>query len=176
VHFPPVLIEDAFTNEEQQALADVVHVEYVPFRDERNNRDLAKFKALKEFSEKLEPLARKIFNDPTLKSTYRVYIDYNDEDSTLNMHKDQNACVYTIDYCVSAETDWPLIVEGEEYSFKPGQALAFMGGEDLHGRNPKGAGRVENIMFHFCPEDHWWFTEGPDHIEVLKEAGKLTIY
>jgi hypothetical protein len=145
--------------------------------DGRHSRDLARFNELEVYNQKLEKIAREVFNDPTLKGTYSVYIDYDKKDSNLTMHKDQNACVYTIDYCVSADFDWPLTIEDEDFVIPVGQAIAFMGGDDLHGRKPKTRdGRVENIMFHFCPADHWYFTEGPDYIKVLAAEGKLAEY
>jgi hypothetical protein len=51
-----------------------------------------------------------------------------------------------------------------------------MGGYDSHWRNemPDPENNiVEMIMFHFCPEDHWYFTEGPDYVYTLKENGLL---
>jgi hypothetical protein len=135
-----------------------------------------KYAELEEvFSKKLEPLARQIFGDETLKTSYSAYVDYNQPTSHLPMHLDMNACTYTIDYCVSAKTPWGVVIEDEEFFFKPGQALAFMGGNDNHGRNPMPDpenNRVEMIMFHFVPADHWYFTEGPDYIYKLHAESK----
>ena len=57
--------------------------------------------------------------------------------------------------------------------------MAFMGGHDLHGREiipDMEEVLVENIMFHFCPADHWYFTEGPEYVKVLAAEGKLENY
>jgi hypothetical protein len=147
------------------------------WNDKTRDRNIKKFSELDTyFSKKLEPLAQKIFNDPTLKSTYSVYLDYDRPTSQLDMHRDTNACTYSIDYCLSSVTPWPLNIEDNLYIIEPGQGLAFMGGYDAHGRPPltdPENNRVEMLMFHFCPEDHWYFTEGPDYIYTLQEQGKL---
>ena len=145
--------------------------------DRKNFRRVIKFTELDTyFSKKLEIIAKKIFNDETLKSTYSVYLDYNEPTSKLSPHKDNNACTYTIDYCVSAKTPWGVVIEGKEYIFKENEALAFMGGFDSHWRNDmpdSEHNRVEVIMFHFCPEDHWYFTEGEDYLYYLMDNNLL---
>jgi hypothetical protein len=179
--FTPVVLENIFDEEDVAALHSMIAAGVKdPLFDARNSRDLKRYKKLENyFSKKLEPLAVEVFGDETLKTSYSVYIDYNKPESGLVMHRDQNACVYTIDYCLSAKTPWGVVVEGEEFVFGTGQALAFMGGEDLHGRNampdPKG-NRVQVIMFHFVPDGHWFFTEGPDYIETLISEGRITEY
>lgn len=182
MHFQPVILENLFSEEDMAKLRELLDskgkAKY--WEDERHSRSLKKYSELQEyFSAKLEPEARKIFNDDTLKTSYSVYVDYNQPTSSLPMHKDQNACVYTIDYCVSAKTPWGVIIEDEEFIFEPGDALAFMGGHDLHGRGPMPDpenNRVEMIMFHFVPADHWYFTEGPNYVFKLAEQGKLEQY
>lgn len=182
MHFHPILLEsEIFTDKDKSDIASLIASKTLAnknYVDERHRREVGRWKALREYAEKLIPIARQVFNDPTLLPTYNVYLKYG-ADSHLSMHKDQNACVYTIDYCVSENVDWPLIVEGQRFSIPAGRALAFMGGHDLHGRGPipdRDDALVENIMFHFCPADHWYFTEGPDYIKVLAERGELPTY
>jgi hypothetical protein len=179
MHFNPVVLSDLFSKEEQARLRSLLDSkEYLKsWSDKAHDRRVRKYAELEEvFSKKLEPLARQIFGDETLKTSYSAYIDYNQPTSQLPMHLDMNACTYTIDYCVSAKTPWGVVIEDEEFFFEPGQALAFMGGHDHHGRyampDPDN-NRVEMIMFHFVPADHWYFTEGPDYVYKLHaEASK----
>jgi hypothetical protein len=179
MHFVPVILENIFDDEDTSKLENLIKTG-VPSKnwiDPHNNRKVLKFQELDlYFSKKLEPLAKKIFNDDSLKSTYAVYLDYNKPTSRLPMHKDNNACTYTISYCMSAKTPWPLLVESEAYVVSSGYGIAFMGGYDSHGRpdmpDPE-TNRVEIIMFHFCPDDHWYFTEGPDYMYELMDAGLL---
>jgi|TARA_B110000977_G_scaffold200985_1_gene293485 hypothetical protein len=182
MHFQPVLLaSDAFSDEDKAGIASLVAARALTTKnhvDDRHQREIGRWKALREYAEKLTDVAREIFNDPTLMPTYNVYLKYG-PNSHLSMHKDQNACVYTIDYCVSENVDWPLIVEGESFSIPAGRSLAFMGGHDLHGREiipDMEEVLVENIMFHFCPADHWYFTEGPEYVKVLAAEGKLENY
>jgi hypothetical protein len=182
MHFNPVLIgSGVFSEEDRLSIQELVAQEdkaSKTYFDGRHQRDISRYKELSVYADKLLPVAREIFKDPTLKNTYNVFLSYG-KDSTLTFHKDHNACVYTIDYCVSSNIDWPLIIENQEFNFSAGQALAFMGGHDLHGRNPMpdvNDARVENIMFHYCPEDHWYFTEGPGYFKVLAERGEIPTY
>lgn len=179
MHFNPVVIPELFSKRDLKKLRKLLDSKepIKNWRDIKNNRRVLKYKKLDSyFSKKLEPIARKIFNDPTLKSTYSVYLDYNSPTSKLPMHRDNNACTYTIDYCVSQRTPWGVVIEGEEFFIEENQGLAFMGGYDLHGRKkmPDAKNnRVEVIMFHFCPKDHWWFTEGEDYLYYLKDNDLL---
>jgi hypothetical protein len=179
MHYPPKILDNIFSVSDQLLLRELLdsHRYEKNWSDKRNDRIVRKFAELDGyFSEKLVPLAIELFGDQTLKPSYAVYLDYNQPTSELGMHKDNNACTYSIDYCVSANTPWGLLIEDEEFMFLPGQGLAFMGGYDSHGRGPMPApetNRVEVITFHFCPSDHWYFTEGPDYIYLLQEQGKL---
>lgn len=173
MHFDPVILKNVFSEEDVARLNQLLTsgAEDKNWADRKNDRRVLKFSELESyFSKKLEPIAQKIFNDPTLKTTYSVYLDYNKPTSKLPAHKDNNACTYTIDYCVSSRTPWPVVIEGQEFVFGTNEALAFMGGYDSHWREDmpdSENNRVEVIMFHFCPSDHWYFTEGEDYFYYL---------
>lgn len=179
MYFQPKILDNIFTKEDHQALKNLVDSVATDrdWKDKTRDRSVKRFVELDTyFSKKLEAVAKKVFSDNTLKSTYSVYLDYNKPTSKLPAHKDNNACTYTIDYCLSAITPWGVVVEGEEFIFNEGQALFFMGGYDSHWRedmpNPEN-NRVQVVMFHFCPEDHWYFTEGPDYVYELQKQGIL---
>lgn len=179
MHFPPKILDNLFSAEDHERLLTLVRSDsYLKsWKDRTRSRQVKKFSDLEEyFSKKLEPLAREIFNDSTLKTSYAAYLDYNQPTSQLDMHRDTNACTYSIDYCITSKTPWGLLIEDEEFILNPGQGLAFMGGYDAHGRGPMPDpenNRVEVVMFHFCPDDHWYFTEGPEYIYTLEDEGKL---
>lgn len=180
MHFKPVILKNVFNENDVKKLKTLLFSDKASknWIDTKNNRRVLKFSELETyFSKKLEPIAQKIFNDKTLKTTYSVYLDYDKPTSKLPAHKDNNACRYTIDYCVSAKTPWGVVVEGEEFIFGENEALAFMGGHDYHWRNDMpnpDNNRVEVIMFHFCPEDHWYFTEGEDYLYYLMDNNLLS--
>lgn len=179
MRFEPIILNNLFSPEDHQKLKSLIENEKAEknWNDKWSNRNVKKYNDLEGyFSKLLEPAAMKIFSDKTLKTSYSAYLDYNRPQSKLSPHKDTNACTYTIDYCISAKTPWGVVVEGEEYVFGEGQGLAFMGGYDSHWRNdmpdPEN-NRVEMAMFHFCPEDHWYFTEGQDYLYELDDKGLL---
>lgn len=179
MHFYPQIINNLFTPEEQRLLRETIDSKSATssWNDKERSRGVRKYSELDEYFGKIvEDKAKEIFSEPELKSTYSVYFDYDKPTSKLHPHRDNNACTFTIDYCVSAKTPWGVVVEDEEFVFEPGQALAFMGGHDAHWRNDMPdpeTNRVEVVMFHFCLPDHWYFTEGPDYVYVLEEAGTL---
>lgn len=179
MHFEPVVIENLFNAEDTKRLKELLATGSPSknWRDPNNSRRVLKFEELDSyFSKKLEPLAQRIFNDDKLLTTYSVYLDYNKPTSKLPMHKDNNACTYTISYCVSAKTPWALLIGDKSYTAADGTGVAFMGGYDSHGRPDMpdpDTNRVEVVMFHFCPDDHWYFTEGPDYMYELMDAGLL---
>jgi hypothetical protein len=180
MHFEPVLINKVFPEKDLTYLREILDssAHSKSWIDSSSGRNVKKFPEIDEyFGKKLEPLAKKIFKDDSLKLTYSVYLDYDKPTSALSQHRDNNACRYTIDLCVSAKTPWGVTVEDKEFIFGPGEGLAFMGGYDSHGRNPMPDpenNRVEVIMFHFCPDDHWYFTEGPEYVYELADSGLLS--
>lgn len=71
----------------------------------------------------------------------------------LDMHKDGGTLQkYTIDYQHMANTDWPVLVEGNEFLLENNSALTFIGTKQMHGRPDKSFKQneyVENIFFQF---------------------------
>lgn len=180
LHFRPIILDNVFNEEDVEYLKQLINSKSYEknWVDPKNDRRVLKFKELETyFSKKLEPLVQKIFDNPKIKTTYSVYLDYDKPTSKLPKHLDNNACTYTIDYCVSAKTPWGVVVEDEEFVFGPNQALVFMGGHDFHWReampDPE-TNRVEVIMFHFCLDDHWYFTEGEDYVYYLMDNDLLS--
>jgi hypothetical protein len=113
-----------------------------------------------DLGKSLEKLAREIFKESNIKSSYSLYCKYFSK-ASMEMHKDDNACTYTIDLCVRQTEPWGLWVEDKEFILNPNEALCYLGNDQLHGRKPKDLGSngsVEMIFFHYVQPDHWFFT------------------
>lgn len=112
------------------------------------------------WAEKLLPLARETFAVPDIEVTYSCWALYESEGSSLEKHRDDNACTFTLDYCVRQTSPWPIYVEGQSYSLGENEALAFRGEDQEHWRDDLQAGEsVEMIFFHFVRPSHWWFVQ-----------------
>ena len=128
---------------------------------------------LKELAEKLIPVAREAFGSETLLPTYTLFSHYEGQDPepSLYKHKDDNACTYTLDMCVYQGEPWDLWVDDKAYTLYPNQALAYYGNDQLHWRekfpNPEN-NYVAMVFFHFAEPDHWFFTEGPEYLQVIR--------
>lgn len=133
------------------------------------------FPQFKKYIDLLTPIARKTFNSETLLPTYSLFAYYEGPNAKLHKHKDDNACTYTLDMCVSRKTPWDLWVSGKSYDIKPNSALAYYGNDQLHWRGPfpdKDNNGLGMIFFHFAEPDHWWFTKGPSYLLVIR--GQMT--
>jgi hypothetical protein len=125
---------------------------------------------LKKYHELLLPLARKVFKSETLLPTNALFAEYTQTGATLHHHYDANACTYTIDLCFYESHPWPLIVEGKPYFYGENEAVCFFGEEQEHWRDTINE---ENIKigvayFHYVEPNHWYFTEGPQYVEVVR--------
>jgi hypothetical protein len=102
--------------------------------------------------------AREIFDNDKLLFTYALLSYYNNDQSNLYMHKDDNACTYTIDICLYSKEAWPLIIEEEEYVLNGNDAVCFYGEDQVHGRPEfKKGNNVLMLFLHYADRDHWWF-------------------
>jgi hypothetical protein len=129
---------------------------------------------LKELSEKVTKTAREFFDSETLLPTYTLFSHYegNNPEPSLYKHKDDNACTYTLDMCVYQNEPWDLWVEGKNYTIYPNQALGYYGNDQEHWRekfpNPE-SNHVAMIFFHFAEPEHWFFTKGPEYLDVIRK-------
>lgn len=108
------------------------------------------------FNKKLEPLAKKIFKNKNIETSYCLYARYQGTLSSLEKHKDLNANTYLIDVCINEKTPWPIFVENKEYVLQENQGLAFLPMEWEHWRNdfPDPENNiVEIIMFYFVDKN-----------------------
>lgn len=186
--FNPKYLSDIFTPDQREQLDAVVNEYLGPekkfYFDDISDREVRRSKKLAEFNEILEPLAREVFGDPTLKATYSILLSY-DAKSHLVGHHDTNANIYTINYCVKSNVEWPIwFGDGEDrvgLDIPEGEALAFMGCDDFHyrERTQQEDADLVLVMFHFCPSNHWYFTKGEghfkdvqDHFEVMGKVRK----
>ena len=122
--------------------------------------------------------AREVFDSPTLLPSYALFAHYESRGGvipSLIMHRDDNACTYTLDMCVYQTEPWDLYVEGTPYTLYPNEALAYYGNDQEHWRgdfpNPSTQS-VAMVFFHFVEPDHWFFTKGSDYVEV--KQGRMT--
>lgn len=132
-------------------------------------------KMIDVYSMNLLLLARQTFNSKTLLPSYSLFAHYEGENASLYKHKDDNACTYTLDFCVYQTEPWDLFVDDQAYTLQENQALAYYGNEQMHWRekfpNPENQ-HVAMIFFHFVEPDHWWFTKGESYLDVIR--GKVS--
>lgn len=104
--------------------------------------------------------AREFFESKTLLYTYSLLAFYDNKNSRLIPHKDDNACTYTIDLCLHSDKIWPLNVEGNDYYLDKNEALLFYGEDQVHSRPQFEEGnRVLMLFIHFAEPDHIFFQE-----------------
>lgn len=176
--YTPKPLKNIFTDEQKLELEEVVSAYHAPdkkfYFDNISDREVRRSKQLAKFNEILEPLAKEVFGDKTLKSTYSILLTYNSK-SHLVGHHDTNANIYTINYCVRSNVVWPIWFGSDEervgIDIPEGEALAFMGCDDFHYREKTDQEDADLVlvMFHFCPADHWYFTKGEGHFKYIQE-------
>lgn len=161
-YFEPKIIKNLFNQEDfKQICNSFKDYKTFPIEKEfsRYSIDMVDRPILKEWSAKILPIARNIFNNKDIVPTYSLFSHY-EGNSSLFKHKDKNACTYTIDMCVYQTEPWDLWVENKSYTLYPNEAIAYCGEDQMHWReefpNPESQ-KVAMIFFHFVKPDHWWF-------------------
>lgn len=84
-------------------------------------------------------------------------------------HIDINACTYTIDLQLNGNIEWEIYVEGKPYTMKNGDALLYLGSDQMHWRpqfpNKSFSSFLEMCFLHFTEPNHWYHTKGPKWID-----------
>lgn len=178
--FDPVVVCDILNDQEMSDLKNHLKDLQTITRDSDYQRVLGASDYIDNLAiEKFSPIAKELFKDDSLKMTYSIYCKYDNPRSHLRRHRDDNACTYTLDYCVSAKTTWPMWVENKEYLVAQNAALVFLGEDQTHWREDFPDPRnnvVELLFFHFAPKDHWYFTKGPKYAKtVANKIEKLAL-
>jgi hypothetical protein len=171
----PMLIKQVFSKEEYDVLHD--HLFNLEKRKEWYDEGFGRYhyssQLISDYSEKLIPLARELFESSSIVPSYSLFSHYQGENANLFKHKDDNACTYTIDMCIYQNEPWDLWVNDKPYTLEPNQALAYYGNEQEHWRekfpNPSSQ-YVAMVFFHFVEPDHWWITKGPRYIDVVRKT------
>lgn len=150
-------------------LKEKILTEDIPYDD--LGRKIFSPEILGEYAEKLLPFARDFFKSDTLLHSYSLFSEYSDKNISLFKHKDDNACTYTIDLVVYQDKPWGIWVEGKEYILEENEAVLFWGEDQEHWREKieDNDGVVAVIFFHYVEPDHWFFTKGPEYLNVLRE-------
>lgn len=173
------IVKNFFTKEEEQTLRNLVEANrklepnssrYAPMIIESMSRVQIEFDAPDNIINKLKNLALQYVNDPDLELTHYQYLDYygkygNGNSPMLPPHLDVEN-YYTkvsIDYQMSSNIDWAVVVEGESFTLKDNEVLVFEAAGKIHWRDPillKENDRCEVIVFHFSNKyDHMPYAE-----------------
>ena len=106
---------------------------------------------LNKYSDHVLAHAKKIFNSNTLVPSYFLFSHYEGKEASLFKHIDDNACTYTIDYCLYQSEPWDIFIEDKAYTLNENDAVCFYGEEQFHWResfpNPESQ-KVGMIFFH----------------------------
>jgi hypothetical protein len=176
----PVIIKNVFSDEEHKKLKTIMqNWSLETTYDSGLGRHLVKSPVIDEYAEKLIPLAKKIFNNENIKVSYSLFAHYQGPGANLFRHLDDNACTYTIDLCLYQTEPWAIGIahdgKDKEYILQENEAVLYYGNDQEHWRpkfpNPNSQ-HVAMIFFHFVESDHWYYTKGPEYINVIR--GSIT--
>lgn len=131
---------------------------------------------LVRYSELLLPVVRNFFGSQTLVPSYSLFAEYSASEISLHRHTDANACTYTLDLVLYQDEPWSFYVDGTEYVANPNEAILFMGEDVPHWRETvtENTNRIGLVFFHYVEPEHWWFTNGPEYVEIVREAKRST--
>jgi hypothetical protein len=156
-----IIIEDLLAKEEIEEIRSLVARSYNSYLMKPFTQRVSNFDLPYRIAKKIIAYAEDISGVDGLQiESYQFakYENAQDTDGTIlrpNLfpHCDQTFIEprFTIDYQIGSNTDWPIVVEGEEFTLKNNQALTFSGTHQVHWRTPKifnDGEFIEMIFFH----------------------------
>jgi hypothetical protein len=126
---------------------------------EQMSRSQIEFVIPESIKEKLLTLAKQFVDDPDLELTHYQYLDYfgkygkgNSPNLPPHLDVENYYTKVSIDYQMSSNIDWPIVVEDQGFTLKDNEVLVFEASDRIHWRDPiilKEDDRCEVIVFHF---------------------------
>lgn len=162
------IFKNFFVAEEQADLRQLVEQNrllvpgtsrFAPMTIESMSRTQIEFIVPESIKNKLLSLAKQFVDDPDLELTHYQYLDYygkygkgNSPNLPPHLDVENYYTKVSIDYQMSSNIDWAIVVEDESFILKDNEVLVFEAGERIHWREPiilKEDDRCEVIVFHF---------------------------
>jgi hypothetical protein len=142
----------------------------VSLSEDFNRYEWGATEILKEYHQKLLPIARDHFESETLVPSFN-FVSWYFGNASLEKHKDVNACTYSVDLCVYQKEPWDLYIEGVPYTLQENDAVLYYGEEQRHWReefpNPE-ENIVCNVFWFYVEPDHWYITEPFENHQSIK--------
>ena len=148
------------------------------------SRELIEFECPKEIEDIMDSYAKPVYKEE-IKLCHYNYIKYDMQYGdgkyapSLPPHIDADENLVTFNYRIGGNVDdWQLVIDGEHYDLKNGDAMMFSAVNQVHWRPKrhwKPGEYVEIVSFDYCPPDNYRFTgdENPidnqHHPEIRKQ-------
>lgn len=180
-----------FTKKEEETLRNLIEENrklergtsrFAPMIIKSMSREQIEFVVPEDIKQKLLDLAKQFIDDPDLELTHYQYLDYygkygegNSPNLPPHLDVENYYTKVSIDYQMSSNIDWAIVVENEKFILKDNEVLVFEAGERIHWRDPiilKENDRCEVIVFHFSNKfEHQPYAEK----QMSKEERNLII-
>lgn len=151
-------------------------------------RDLSRLVVEFEFPKDVEDAIDKIIKpmySENIKLSHFSYLGYdlkysnNEVPPSLPPHIDAAETLITFNYQMGGNTEWTIMVDGEEYELKTGDAVIFSAVNQVHWR-PKKIWKpgefVEILTVNYSPLDNWRFTREIDPIHPILNSENRAKY
>jgi hypothetical protein len=130
------------------------------------SRELIEFECPKEIEDIMDSYAKPVYKEE-IKLCHYNYIKYDMQYGdgkyapSLPPHIDADENLVTFNYQIGGNVDdWQLVIDGEHYDLKNGDAMVFSAVNQVHWRPKrhwKPGEYVEIVSFDYCPPDNYRF-------------------